>query len=180
MLTSFVLSMTLAAPVPAPAPVASGPAPKIMELKANAEGKITVLVTRTQAEKAAITTFAPNGFPITNFVDVQVPKAVAVELSDVKELKITTADGKRLETADAVKATKGGATVIISSDGKPVSPNYLKLFKDDVLVLTSPELADAGLGREPQGMQAVPAPVQLGQFRAVPVAPAQPAVPAKP
>lgn len=58
----------------------------------------------------------------------------------MKELVVTTADGKKIETADAIKKLATGGVVIVSADGKPVSPNFLKLFKDDVLVLVSPEL----------------------------------------
>ncbi len=148
MLTSFVLSMALAAPVPAPpAPVPSGPLPRLMELKADASGKVVVSVVRTEMQKVQVgagNAIGPNGAPpavITREFPVQ--KFVQVELSDVKDLAVTTADGKKVDVADAVAKVKAGATVVVSADGKPVSPNHLKLFKDDVLVFASPELAGA-------------------------------------
>jgi hypothetical protein len=66
---------------------------------------------------------------------------MTVELGDVKELKITTADGRKVDVADAVKQLKDGALVVVSADGRPIGPKFLKAFKDEVLVLTSPELA---------------------------------------
>ncbi len=146
MMTSFVLSMALAAPVPvAPTtPVAGGPMPQLLELKADASGKIMVTVMRTEMQKVVIgqgNAVNPNGgAPAVITREVPVTKYATVELGDVKELKVTTADGKRLEVADAVAKLKTGGVVVVSADGKPVSPNYLKLFKDDVLVLASPEL----------------------------------------
>ncbi len=146
MMTSFVLSMALAAPVPvAPTtPVAGGPMPQLLELKADASGKIMVTVMRTEMQKVVIgqgNAVNPNGgAPAVITREVPVTKYATVELGDVKELKVTTADGKKLEVADAVAKLKTGGVVVVSADGKPVSPNYLKLFKDDVLVLASPEL----------------------------------------
>ena len=182
MLTSFVLSMALAAPVPAPAaPVASGPVPRLLELKANADGKVTVTVARTEMVKVTVAqgnAINPNGgaAPAVVTRDVPVTKMVVVELGDVKDLKVTTADGKKVETADAVKALKGGAVVVVSADGKPVSPNFLKLFKDDVLVLASPELTAApGVGTKPFPGGIRPLPVEIQPFP-LPFAPAQPGV----
>lgn len=200
MLTSFVLSMALAAPVPAPAaPVASGPVPKLMELKANADGKVTVTVLRTEMVKVTVAqgnAINPNGgaAPAVVTRDVPVTKVVVVELGDVKDLKVTTADGKKVETADAVKKIAGGAVVVVSADGRPVSPNFLKLFKDDVLVLASPELTAApGTGTKPfPGIRPLPVdrlppqplpPVQIQpgviQIQLVPLQPAPVPVPEK-
>lgn len=195
MLTSFVLSMALAAPVPpSTPPVASGPVPKLMELKADADGKITVTVMRTEKLKVTETIAGPNGAPITSIREVPVVKMVTVELGEVKDLKVTTADGKKVETADAVKTLKSGATVVVSTDGKPISPNHLKLFKDDVLVLVSPELTGPigtsvgpkplpGIRPAPQVLPAAPGiqiQIQPGQVQALPLVPAQPVPPPAP
>jgi hypothetical protein len=126
--------------------------------------------------------------------EVPVTKMITVELGDVKDLKVTTADGKKVEVADAVKKLKDGGVVVVSADGKPVNPNFLKVFKDDVLVLTSPELSGPanqqvfpGGGirpRPPIGIQPVPAPlpinpggviqiqIQPGQIQVIPLNPA--------
>jgi hypothetical protein len=150
MFTSFVLTMALAAPVPAPpAPVASGTLPRLMELKADASGKVIVTVVRTEMQKVQVgvgAAIGPNGGaapPAVITREIPVQKIAQVELGEVKDLVVTTADGKKVDVADAVAKVKAGATVVISADGKPVSPNHLKLFKDDVLVFASPELANA-------------------------------------
>lgn len=177
MLTSLVLSMAAAAPVPPPAAsVPSGPAPRVLELKPGADGKLTVTVTRHDTQKVTVTVLNPNGVPATEEREVQVPKIVVVELADVKELKVTTADGKKVDVADAVKQLKGGGVVVMSSDGKPVSPTFLRAFKDDVLVLAAPELAAPGPVVNPvrPGVRPLPAPVQIQ------IAPAVPAVPPAP
>lgn len=177
MLTSLVLSMAVAAPVPPPAPAApSGPAPRVLELKPGADGKLTVTVTRTEAQKVTVTVVGPNGAPVTQEREVQVSKLVVVELADVKELKVTTADGKKVPVEDAVKQLKGGAVVVVSSDGNPVSPNFLKAFKDDVLVLAAAELVAPAPPVVPARPPIRPLPAQPGiQIQVAPaIAPAVP------
>lgn len=150
MLTPLVLSLTLGAPVPPPPPPpAPGPVPRLLELKPDAAGKITVQVVRTKAQKIQIgrPVAGPGGAPpALETREIQVPEVVQVELDKVKDLVVTTADGKKVEPADALAKLKGGGTVVVSADGKPVSPTHLKLFKDDVLVLAAPELATATAG----------------------------------
>ena len=185
MLTAFVLSMAVAAPVPpTPPPVVTGPAPRLMELKAT-DGKVMVTVIRTEMVKVQVAqggAIGPNGgAPAVLTREVPVNKSVSVALEDVKDLKVTTADGKKVEVADAVKKVASGAVVVISTDGKPVSPNYLKLFKDDVLVLVATELAGAqvlpGKVMPGGGFRPRPRPVPFPVQPAPPVLlPAQPGV----
>ena len=144
MFTALTLSLALGAPLPAPTPpMATGTAPRVMELKANPDGKVMVAVIR--AEKVQIGAGAainPNGgAPAVITREVSVSKMI--ELGEVKDLVVTTADGKKLSTEDAIKKLGGGAVVVVSADGKAVSPAFLKVFKDDTLVLASPELAGA-------------------------------------
>ncbi len=194
MLTSFVLSMTLAAPVPAPAPpIAAGPAPRILELKANADGKLMVAVTRMEKiQIGAGNAIAPPG-GAAPVVTREVARTKMVELGEVKDLVVTTADGKKLDAADALKKLATGGIVVVSADGRPVSPTFLKLFKDDVLVLASPELtgatgATSGTISKP-GIRPLPAEIQVlpinpGNFQIQPgviqiqVVPALPVKPA--
>jgi len=150
MLTSLFMSAVLfapAAPVPAPPAATNTPAaeaaiaaaPKILEIKPNADGKITVPVLRVQNQKAPP---APPGGVRPHFV---IAKRVVenVELADVKDLKITTVSGKNVSTEEAVKALAKGGVVVVSADGNKVSPQYLKIFNNDVLVLAAQEIAQA-------------------------------------
>lgn len=186
MLTSFVLSMAIAAPVPAPAPaVPAGPAPRILELKPNADGKIMITVIRTEKIQIgagnAIAPIAPPGGAAPAVITREVARTKLVELSEVKDLAVTTADGKKIATEDAMKKLSTGAVVVVSTDGKPVSPAFLKLFKDDVLVLVSPELTGAATGSGRPTIRPLPAegiqvlPAQPGiQIQIAPALPLQP------
>jgi hypothetical protein len=160
MFTTVVLALAVGAPVPQPAaPVPTGVAPKLMELKADADGKVLVTVRRT--EKAPV---VGNAAPVIARDRVV---SRSVELNDVKDLSITTADGKKLTTEDAIKQIGKGAIVVVSSDGKPVSPTYLKVFKDDTIVLTSPELAGPSRSGIPQP-KALPLPIPPGGIQIQP------------
>jgi len=144
MFTALTLSLALAAPVPAPAaPVATGVAPRVMELKADANGKIMIAVTRTEKVQVGVgNAIAPaNGGGAAPAVIAREMRMVKmVELGEVKDLIFTTADGMKVEKDDAMKRLASGAIVVVTSDGKPVSPAFLKVFKDDTLVLVAPEL----------------------------------------
>lgn len=187
MLVSFVLSMAVAAPVPVapPAPATTGPIPTLLEVKAGANGKVMVTVVRTTMEKITVgqgNAINPNGAaPAVITKEVPVQKMMVVELGEVKDLKITTADGKKVEVADAAMKLKDGGVVVVSADGKSINPNYLKLFKDDVLVLVSPELnaqpALTPVNPFPGGIRPRP-PIQIQPLPAQPgiVLPAQPGV----
>ncbi|AWM39655.1 hypothetical protein GobsT_19960 [Gemmata obscuriglobus] len=185
MLTSFVLSMTLAAPVPPPGPaVPVGPAPRILELKPGADGKIMVTVTRTEKLPNAPVAANPNGIAPA-VVAREISRTKVIELSEVKDLTVTTADGKKIATEDALKTLSTGAIVVVSTDGKPVSPTFLKMFKDDVLVLVSPELSGPATGRPVArplpaiqgGIQVLPAQpgiqIQVAPVQIAPAVPAQ-------
>jgi hypothetical protein len=191
MLTAFVMSMAVAAPVPPPAPpVATGPAPRILELKAGNNGKVMIAVTRMEKVQvgAVGVAVAPGGAAPPAVITREVPVSKTVELSEVKDLTVTTADGKKVELADALKRLEKGGVVVVSSDGKPVSPNFLKLFKDDVLVLTSPDLVAPVVGR-PGGIRPLPAPIGPpvvlpanpgGVIQVAPALPVAPPAPVKP
>jgi hypothetical protein len=180
MFTALTLSLALGAPVPAPAaPVPVGVAPQVMELKADSDGKVVVTVRRTEkVQVGAGGAVNPAGArPAVITANRVVMKSV--ELGEVKDLTVTTADGKKIEIQDAVKKIAGGAIVVVSGDGKPVSPAFLKVFKDDTLVLTSPELVGAqNLTRpgvrplpidriQPGGVQILP--IQPGNVQVLPI-----------
>ncbi|MCE9567264.1 MAG: hypothetical protein K8U57_35125 [Planctomycetes bacterium] len=193
MFTALTLSLALGAPVPAPtAPVATGVAPRVMELKADANGKVMVTITRMeklQVGVGAAIAPAPGGAaPAPPAVAVrEIPMMKVVELGEVKDLTFTTADGMKVDTEAAMKKLAGGAIVVITSDGKPVSPAFLKVFKDDTLVLVSPEFTApiGGFGggvigpvkpfpggiRPLPPIQVQPGVVQPGVIQIVPIGP---------
>jgi hypothetical protein len=147
----FVAVLTAAAPVPkevdtpasdAPVVAPTGPAPRIMFLKPDQEGKIWVTAMRPNPN-AQIINNAQGGNPggrAQGFVPIM---ATRVELKDLRELKASTAGGKQLETSDALKRLAKGGYILVPADGKAISPGYAKLFKEDTLVLTSPDFGGA-------------------------------------
>ncbi|MBA4191198.1 MAG: hypothetical protein C0467_24725 [Planctomycetaceae bacterium] len=185
MLTALTLSLALGAPVPAPsAPVATGVAPRVMELKADANGKVMITIMKTEKVQVGVgNAIAPaNGggaAPAVIAREMRVTKVV--ELGEVTDLIFTTADGRKVEKEDAMKRLASGSIVVVTSDGKPVSPAFLKVFKDDTLVLASPELIapvggynGGGVIGKPGVIRPLPAPlppiqVQPGVVQILPV-----------
>ena len=148
MLTCLALSLALGAPVPPAAPpTPSGPVPRLLEVKPASDGKVTIPVNRTEKQQGAagVVVVGINGNPNGGQFMIQqdIAKSATVPLAEVKDLKVFTATGKEVPVADAEKLLKAGGTVVVSADGKKVAPQHLKLFRDDVLVLVSPELTVA-------------------------------------
>jgi hypothetical protein len=137
-LASLLMTAVLAVPAPdakdeTPLPEPTGPAPRLMFVKADADGKVLFMVRRANLGAAA--GGARSAISMSK-----------VELKDVKDLAITTPDGKKIELADAQKKLVSGAYVVLPADGKAISPGYLRMFRGDVIVLTSPELINAVTG----------------------------------
>src|SRR5262249_2152100 len=57
--------------------------------------------------------------------------------------KFQTAGGSPLTASEATSRVKAGATVLISTDGKPVAPGWLKAVGDDTVVVVTDEFAYA-------------------------------------
>jgi hypothetical protein len=123
--------------------------PRLVKVKADADGKIVVSV--TVAWKLKQVGLEGNrdgtGTPIMGLV----PVVTMVELGNLKDLVIATAGGTKVSLKDAREKIAGGAIVVVSGDGKVVNPEFLKVFKDDTLVLVAPELIDQRPGG-PQGL----------------------------
>lgn len=159
----------LAAPVPI-GPTVAAPAPKVVELVADADGKVRLLVTRSETVKVNFTyNELVDGVQTTKVGtrEQQVPVSKRVLLSEIKDLKIATADGKDVDRPAVLKKLEeGGAVVVVSADGKPIAPKFLKLLRDDAIVLTAEELAapkptpalENGTDRPVLRPRAVPAP----------------------
>jgi len=179
MFTALTLSLALGAPVPAPsAPVVTGVAPRVMELKADANGKVMITVIKTEKVQVGVgNAIAPanGGGAAPAVIAREMRVAKVVELGEVKDLIFTTADGMKVEKEDAMKRLASGSIVVVTSDGKPVSPAFLKVFKDDTLVLSSPELtAQQGGGFAKPGIRPLPVdrlPLPNGGIQILPIAP---------
>lgn len=165
MFSMFTLGLVLAAPAQVQPPAVLTPAqppagfsapiqavePRILELRPGPDGKVRVQVLRTEMRKIPVAG-AGAGQPPAR--EIPVTAQAMVELGDIKDLTAYTAGGKDIARADAVLKLDAGGIVVVSGDGKPVDPKFLKLFRDDVLVLVSPELVGP-LGRGMPGMPGV-------------------------
>jgi hypothetical protein len=131
-LTTLFMTALLAVPAPdakddGPPLEPTGPAPRLLFVKADADGKVLFTVRRAGGVNAA-------AGARTAVVTTR------VELKDVKDLVITSPNGTKIELADAQKKLAAGAYVVLPSDGKAISTGYLRMFRPDVVVLTSPDI----------------------------------------
>jgi hypothetical protein len=129
----------------------TGPAPRLLYVKADADGKVRIPA-QPQGGAVAMQIQIGNGAPGAPAGGAQVVQAFAaaaapVELKDLKEVSVTTTSGTKVDIADATKRLAAGGYVLTSADGKAISPEWLRLFRgDSVLVVTSPDLAAGNTG----------------------------------
>jgi hypothetical protein len=88
-----------------------------------------------------------NGKQETSTVDREFRRHADVPLSELEKLTVYTADGKEVNRATALEKLASGGLVVVTTDGEKVDPTYLKAFKDDTLVLVSPQLMDGATFR---------------------------------
>ncbi|MCE9529713.1 MAG: hypothetical protein K8T89_01020 [Planctomycetes bacterium] len=126
--------------------------PRFLEIQPDADGKIKVAVFKPGNGQGGgiggLPKLPPNlslppnlKLPLGNLGG----NLEQVELAKLKDLVIFTPSGKKVSIQAAQKALSKGGTVVVSTDGKKVSPTFLKLLKEDVLVLISPDLAMGGI-----------------------------------
>ncbi len=194
MFASLILATAVSA---APVPKEAGPPglpPRVLDLTADPDGKVRVQVYRSETIKvpAQGVNRPANALPqqpVPAPIERTVRRSLKVELSEVKDLTLYTADGKEADKALLKKLTTEGGVVVVSADGKKVDPKYLKLFRDDTLILVSPELTattqtvnrtvEALPPAALQQLQLRVAPAQLVLPPAAPPPPVQPPPPDK-
>ncbi len=162
MFPAFGLTLILMVPsAPVPKVIAPvGPAPYILKLEVDCDGKIGFPVTRTL--KQTFTTFNQGlgGLNLEICVVDWGKGTVNVGLTELIDLKVYTAYGQEVSMREAIKKLENKLTVVVSSDGTKVDPNYLSPFQDNELILVSPELAKiktASIPAVPTGDDIVPA-----------------------
>ncbi len=162
----------------APAVQRDGPAPRLVELKPDADGKIKIRIVKFPGAiggggAGVGVAPAPVGGRVGGGGSAPIPvggggggigggagggaigggggggfggvmPAQLVELDKLKDLTITTVDGDEVSIQDALKKLAKGGVVVVSADGKKVAPAYLKVLRNDALVLASPDLVMRG------------------------------------
>jgi len=168
------VALSVAAPVPPPpsnvTPPPTGPAPSLVFLKADENGKVLVQVIREEKVEVAPPIAPPQPAAARAIVLRQARRSMTIELGEVKDLTITTVDGRKVSVEEATKRLEKGETVLIAPAGQPISPAYLKVFKDDTLILSSPELIGAG-GTTIPNRNIQPRPVQIQPIQIQPAVP---------
>jgi hypothetical protein len=157
MYPSLVLSAALiapAAPVPRDtAPNTTGPAPRVLALKADSNGAVRVIgtiptkVTVTNTH-FVIETVVENNQKVQKQVQKQVEQDIVTSQYFNKALadfngKFTTADGTPLTAEEATSRVKNGATVLASADGKPIAKAWLRAVDPDTVVMVAEGLSHA-------------------------------------
>ena len=136
---SLFVGALLAAPVPdaktdalpAKTTEPNGAAPRLVFLKPDSDGILRIAVKRSIVDK--------NG--------KERNQSMVVELTQVKDLEITSPDGKKIDIADAKRRLAKGSIILVpAGPGQPIPPEYLAIFRSDVLVLRSPELNATAFG----------------------------------
>ncbi len=151
MYPSLVLSAALlspAAPVPRDTvPNATGPAPRVLALKADANGAVRVIGTIPVKQTVTSVQVVMEG-------DKQVQKQIDYDtvttqyfnktLADFNG-KFATAAGTPLTHDEALARVKAGATMLASADGKPISKAWLQSVASDTVVMTAEGLSHANI-----------------------------------
>ena len=157
-LAAFAVVLTLAVPTPKdgvkenePTAAPTGPAPRLLFVKADTDGKIRIAAqsqgvggaVAVQIQIGGAAPGAPGGAQI---IQRAVGGVAPVELNKLKDLSITTTSGTKVDLEEATKRLAAGGFVLQSTDGKAIDPSWLRLFRgDSILVLASPDLV-AGAG----------------------------------
>ncbi|HEY1189581.1 MAG TPA: hypothetical protein VGE74_18185 [Gemmata sp.] len=151
MYPSLVLSAALiapAAPVPRDTvPNATGPAPRVLALKGDNSGSVRVIGTTHVKQTIKTMQFVVEG-------NKQIQKPVEYDAVTTQYFNKTlsnfngtfaTAGGRTLTLEEATARVKAGATVLASSDGKPISAAWLRSVSPDTVVLVAEGLSHAQL-----------------------------------
>jgi hypothetical protein len=156
----------LASPVPKAAPVdpPKTPPPQLEFVKFDGE---TTTVHQTVQEAVAVQREVPvtviiNGQPVTETRTVIVTetrmKTVPVTLKwDLKQVTFATVGGTKLTAKEAGEKLKDGGVCVIATTGQTIEPSYLKVLKDDIVIVTRPA-APQVRGDAVQGINPPPLP----------------------
>jgi hypothetical protein len=149
MLPSLLVAAAITAPAaPMPKdtlPNPTGPAPRVVAVKADASGSVWITANVYEKRKFPQQYVAvENGKQVvkTQEIEQTVSNYVRKQLGDFGG-KFVTAGGVTLTTEEATRRVKEGATLLITSDGKPIDKSWLKAVADDTVVMTAEGLGTA-------------------------------------
>ncbi len=169
MLPSLLVAAALTAPAaPVPkdtVPNMTGPAPRIVAVKAEAGGTVWITAHVYQKQKVQHQFVAiENGKQVVKQQEVEqmTSNYVRKSIGDFGG-KFVTADGTSLTSEDAARRLHNGATLLITADGKPVDKGWLKAVASDTIIMTAEGLGEAHFvfGNDPYPLTASPRLVML-------------------
>jgi len=169
MLPSLLVAAVITAPAaPVPrdtVPNPTGPAPRVLAVKAEAGGAVWITAHVYQKQKVKQQFFlVENGKQVMKQQEIEQVNASYIRKS-IGDFggKFNTADGTLLTTEDATRRVHDGATLLITSDGKPVEKSWLKAVAGDTVIMTAEGLGEAHFifGQAPYPTTASPRLVML-------------------
>jgi hypothetical protein len=135
-----------AAPIPADTlPNLTGPAPRVVAVKAQANGQVWITANVYEKRKVKQSYVAiENGQQVvkTQEVDQMVSNYINKPIGDFGG-KFATADGTALSAEQATRRLKDGATLLVTADGKPIDKGWLRAVSGDTVVMTAEGLSEA-------------------------------------
>ncbi len=133
----LVIAALFADPEPVTPP--KGPPPSLTYMQSRRGLFVRWSMQAIPVTEARIVEVVEGGKTIKKMVTVTkyVMQTVAVEMSP-KDMIFSTAGGKKLETADAVKRLADGALVVLSANGAAVDAAFLRALKPETLVVIQP------------------------------------------
>jgi hypothetical protein len=160
-MTSTFLTVALLLPAaPAPAPKATlpkGPPPRIVSASIDSEGGFQFVELTTKYVPQQRTREVNVGGQVQKVTEtVTVPVTVMVQRKvDGENVEVYGVNGKKIEPEEVRKRAGKTLPVLVSSDGKPVDPFYLRLAREGTLVL----VLSAKAGPVPAPRDETPKPV---------------------
>jgi hypothetical protein len=133
--------------------------PTIMAVRVDGAGQPFLVVMKPMIVPRQETVQVKVGNEIQNRVQMRLVMQM-IEMRkplDSEKVRFFDAAGKRIDFKEALKRLTKMTAVFVSADGKEVDPFYLRLAREDTVVVVSPELAGPDLG----GPVAIPPPPPL-------------------
>ncbi len=164
MLPSLLVAATLTAPgAPIPrdtAPNPTGPAPRVVAVRAAPGGPISITAVIVERRKVLVPfVVMENGNQVIKQQEQEVTSSTYIQ-KDVADFggKFMLADGSTLTSEQACRRVKDGATILVSVDGKPVDRGWLQGVAGDTVVMLTDELARANFQFGHSGLPSTPPP----------------------
>jgi hypothetical protein len=152
-----VIVLTLSAPAPVRhGPV--GPPPRVMIAKIEADGQPYIFTAVLENKRVTRTVTEMNMGRLeqrTETITVPVTYYLKVALND-NDAKVYAADGKRIAPEDVQQLIPNDSPVLVSSNGDPVDPIYLRLLGKGAVVVVSPRLVAPTAEPVPRSMHVSP------------------------